>query len=454
MREIILRQTELTPAPIVHPHGRELAQISAILDGLPNAAALVHADLIRFGANARKGRKGMPAEQVLRALLVKQMNDFSYEQLAFHLADSTTYRSFCRIGIADKSPTKKRLQKNIKLVRAETIEAVNRMLVGYARDRAIEAGDRIRADTTVIETNIHHPTDSTLLWDCVRVLARLMADARDDFRLSFSDHRKRAKRRAMGILNAKSNEQRVPLYRELIKLAVKTVGYAQNVAEQLRALEPTDFMAMVRASALAQELKHYTHLAERVISQADRRVLQGISVPAEEKIVSIFEPHTDIIVKDRRDTLYGHKISIVAGASGLVTDVVVESGNPADSTLAVKLVERQRELYGRAPREAAFDGGFTSRANLTDLKALGVKDVAFSKRAGIEISEMVKSSWLYQRLRDFRAGIEGIISFLKRGFGLTRCTWRGLASFKAYVFGSVLAANLLTIARHLLAESN
>jgi transposase, IS5 family len=212
-------------------------------------------------------------------------------------------------------------------------------------------------------------------------------------------------------------------------------------------------MAMVHAMAIAQQLRHYGELTKRVIDQTQRRVLCGEQVAATEKIVSIFEPHTDIIVKDRRETLYGHKICLTAGASGLVTDAVVEDDNPADSTLAIKMVRRQRELYGRAPRQVSFDGGFTSKNNLAEIKALGVEDVAFSKRAGIPISDMAKSAWVYRRVRDFRAGVEGTISFLKRVFGLDRCTWSGLASFKAYVSGSVLACNLLVLARHLLARA-
>jgi IS5 family transposase len=209
-------------------------------------------------------------------------------------------------------------------------------------------------------------------------------------------------------------------------------------------------MEMLRAGAIAEELRHYVKLAKRVIDQAERRIVHQEQVPASEKIVSVFEPHADIIIKDRRETLYGHKICLTSGASGLVTDVVIEEGNPGDSTLAVKMIERQRDLYGKPPRQVSFDGGFASRNNLTELKALGVQDVAFTKRVGLAITEMVKSSWVYRRLQNFRAGIEGIISFVKRGFGLDRCGWSGFASFKAYVHGSVLACNLLVLARHLL----
>jgi IS5 family transposase len=456
MRRIVPDQLGLVPAPIAHVHAAELRKMSTVLDAIPEAAELVGADLARRGdkqIDMSKGREGMTAEQVLRAFVVKQMNGYSYEELAFHLADSSTYRSFCRFGIAEKPPTKSRLQKNIKRVRAETWAAINSKLVLHAAVNGVEKGRKVRIDATVVESNIHAPTDSSLLWDCVRVLVRLQGEARDDFGLSFNDHSLRAKRRAMAILNARTTEQRLPWYRDLLHVTDKTVKSAERIAEELDHSEPIDIIALMRAGALAQELRHYIELAKRVISQTQRRVLRGESVPAAEKLVSIFEPHADIIVKDRRETLYGHKIYLTAGASGLVTDIVIEEGNPADATLAVKMIERQRELYGRAPRQACFDGSFSSRDNLATIKELGVEDVAFSKARGLSITEMVKSSWVYKRLRDFRAGVEGTISFLKRVFGLDCCTWSGFASFKSYVCGSVLACNLLVVARHLLSTS-
>jgi IS5 family transposase len=457
MRKIVADQLGLVPAPIVHVHAAELRKMSSVLDAIPEAAELVGADLARRGdrpIDTSKGREGMTAEQVLRSFVVKQMNGYSYEELAFHLADSSTYRSFCRFGIAEKPPTKSRLQKNIKRVRAETWAAINRKLVLHAAVNGVETGRKVRIDGTVVESNIHAPTDSSLLWDCVRVLVRLQGEAHDGFGLMFNDHSRRAKRRALAILNARSSEDRLPLYRDLLHVTNKTVKSAEHIAGELEHAEPAEIGDMLRAGSLAQELNHYIELTKRVISQTQRRVLRGESVPAAEKVVSIFEPHTDIIVKDRRETLYGHKIYLTAGASGLVTDVVIEEGNPADVTLAVKMIERQTELYGRAPRQASFDGGFTSRSNLEKIKELGVDDVAFSKGRGLSISEMVKSTWVYRRLRDFRAGVEGTISFLKRVFGLDCCTWSGLASFKSYVCGSVLACNLLLVARHLLGASS
>lgn len=145
--------------------------------------------------------------------------------------------------------------------------------------------------------------------------------------------------------------------------------------------------------------------------------------------------------------MFGHKVTIAGGVSGLLTDLVIEQGNPADVTLAERMVTRQQEIFGQVPRQAAFDGGFASKENLRAIKQLGVKDVAFAKKRGLAITEMAKSTWVYKKLRNFRAGTEGMISFLKRCFAMGRCTWRGFASFQAYAWSSVLTANLLLVAR-------
>jgi transposase, IS5 family len=176
-------------------------------------------------------------------------------------------------------------------------------------------------------------------------------------------------------------------------------------------------------------------------------MLKGEQVSAAEKLVSLFEPHADIIVKGGRDTSYGHKLNLVTGRSGLVLDVAIEAGNPADSDRLLPMQERHIAFYGQAPQQAAADGGFASQANLDKAKARGVSDMAFHKKCGLRIEDMVKSRWVYRKLRNFRAGIEAGISCLKRAYGLARCTWRGLEHFKAYVWSSVVAYNLALFAR-------
>jgi IS5 family transposase len=451
MRAKIRQQLAIVEPSITHQHSDELEQMGLLLDKCPEVLDLVYADLIVGLIDPETGRNGMmTAEQVLRAMLIKQMNSFSYEELSFHLADSRSYRRFCGVGFADEIPSPSTLQRDIKKIRVGTLESINRALLAIAANQHIENGRKIRTDCTVVETNIHHPTDSSLLEDSVRVLARLLERAKEEYKLDshFVNHSRRAKKRALEILNAKNQKKRFKPYKDLIEIASWTLSYCREALDQLNILAAAGIW---EAKEAAQELGHYLSLAEQVISQSERRVLKGKKVPTAEKVVSIFEPHTDIIVKDRRDTLYGHKIAISGGASGLITDLVVEDGNPSDATLAVQMTSRQQEIYGRVPRQISFDGGFASKSNLAEIKALGVKDVCFHKKCGIKITEMAKSTWVYKRLRNFRAGIEGSISYLKRSFGLRRCTWSGLRSFKAYAWASVITANLLLMSRHLLA---
>lgn len=382
----------------------------------------------------------MAADQVLRALVLKQMNGFSYEELEFHLADSRSYQMFCRIGEQDRPPSRSTLQENIKKVTSETLERLNLALVEYARKAGIEPGQKLRVDSTGVESNIHPPTDSSLLDDVIRTLARLMKKARR-FGVKFHNRRKRAKRLAFEIFNAKRNEDRRPLYRELLRIVEDTLTEAETAAGALRAVRSGT------AQKLAEALEHYVALGRRVQQQTVRRVMHGEAVPSSEKVVSIFEDHTDILVKGQRDVVYGHKIVVVSGTSSLLLDCVVEKGNPADSTLTVKMIDRQCDLHGVPPREIALDGGFASKANLRTAKDRGVEEVMFSKDCGLNRNEMVSSASVYRALRNFRAGIEAGISFLKRCFGLTRCLWRGMASFKAYVWSAVFSANLLLLAR-------
>ena len=227
----------------------------------------------------------------------------------------------------------------------------------------------------------------------------------------------------------------------MIKLTQATLAYADQASAQLwRAGD------RIAATLWKAEFRHYRPLIERIIAQTERRV-HGETVAASEKIVSLFEPHADIIVKGGRDVQYGHKLNLTTGRSGLILDLVIEAGNPADSERFLPMLKRHIAFYGQAPRQTAADGGFASRDNLAQAKALGVQDAAFHKKAGLRIMDMVKSNWVYRKLRNFRAGIEADISCLKRAYGLARCLWRGLDHFTAYVWSSAVAYNLALFAR-------
>ena len=458
MREARKTQPTLRETWLDLDHAKELETISRVLDDNPKIAELIWQDLQAASGSKQtsRGVGGLSGDQVVRILVIKQMNGFSYRELAFHLADSRSYQTFCRLGITDKVPTKSALHANLKALRPATLEAINRLLVGIAEQAGVETGQTVRTDCTVVESHIHKPSDSELLWDCVRVLTRLLKQARKvvgSARLSFANRTRRAKRRRKEIAYAKNAEQRQGPYRDLLRITAEVYAHGLAALELLRSEEVLASLGLfeyLAAKRAADALEHFLPLTQQVMDQARRRVLEGQSVAAEEKIVSIFEEHTDILRKDNRETLYGHKICLTGGASSMILDCKVLEGNPADSTLAKAMVDRQVEIFSHPPRQIVFDGSFASKMNLSEIKASGVEDVAFSKGRGLEIGDMVKDSWVYKRLRDFRAGIEGNISFLKRVFGLDRCTWKSWPSFQSYVWGSIVSFNLLVMARHLL----
>ena len=452
MREKWQKQMPLMSHILDHAQSRELEVISGIIDANPNICDYILQDLNKGkSASQRAGAKGMSADQVLRCLIVKTLFGFTYEELAFHIVDSQSLRWFCRIGIAEEGFKKSALNRNIKVVSDQSWETINRDILGFAKQEKIEKGRTVRTDCTCVESNIHKPRDSNQLWDCVRVLTRLITCSRDEFGLKvpgFCNHSRRAKRRMLGVLNAKNKKQRNAAYVDLLKVTGKVLGYARTAAESIKtsAVDP-------RAFPLFCDIEHYAGLTEKVIDQTQRRVLRGEMVAARDKVVSIFEPHTDVIVKDRRETIFGHKICLTGGASNLILDCMIVEGNPADTTLAIPMLDRQKQIYGRYPLKACFDGGFASKSNLKQAKAQGIKDVCFAKKRGLEETQMCRSEYVYHRLRRFRAGIESGISWLKRSLGLSRCTWKGWHAFKSYVWSSIVAANLLTIARAKLAAA-
>lgn len=447
MRDIVPQQRRLLTGYCAHQIAEELQEISAIIDEHPELLDLVMADVMR-GKSSTLGRKGLSAEQVLRILILKTLTRDSYKELAFRLVDSTASAAFCRTGIGFNRSTSS-LHENLRRVRPETLETINATLVTGAMASKWGGARKIRVDCTNTSTDIHAPSDSSILWDCVRVLTRLLqrADTALDGSLHFTDHTSRAKKRAFEIQHAGSKEKRKHLYKDLLRVTNKVIAYVEAAIPVLQTSTFVGLLTSAAALAMRDELEQYLSMTKQVVLQTRRRVFDGEQVPASDKLVSIFESHTDIIKKKRRDTEYGHKLCLSVGDSCLIYDCLVLNGNPADSTLAATMVERHCELFGKEPRQTAFDGGFASKLNLQAIKELGVNDVAFNKKRGLKVEDMAKSSWVYRQLSRFRAGVEGVISYLKRCFGLGRCNWKGFGSFKAYVWSSIVTANLLTMAR-------
>jgi len=433
---------------------KELQVMSQVLDATSQLLDLVYQDLVR-SSRPTTGREGMTAEQVLRCALLKQYRQLTYEELAFHLEDSDAFRSFSRLD-RGQYPCKSILQANIKSLREETWEAINQEIIGYAKQEKIESGRKIRIDATAVETDIHHPTDSSLLADGIRIITRWLGEGQKlspTPRYRYSDHRRVVKKLILTILNTRKDAVRRQAYKDLLMYAGKVREYALAAIPILSAHQGPELADLFAGKVLAEKLARAVGILDKVIDQTDRRVFKQEQVPASEKVVSFFEDHTDIIVKKRRETEFGHKIFLTGGASNMILDCLIVRGNPADTEQYAPLLLRQQALYGRTPRQVSADGGFASKANLAFAKEHHVKDVVFAKKRGLSVLDMAKSSWVYKALRNFRAGIEAGISTLKRAFGLDRCTWKGWEGFGRYVWSSIVAYNLLVLARAKLAAA-
>ncbi len=439
MRETHTAQVSIFQTTTDHEIAYELKRMSDWLDGHPELLERICEDL-QSGGGSRRGRRGMTLESILRCAILKQYRQVDYRTLAFYLRDSVSFIEFARLD-GRRAPSKSTLQSLISAIRAQTWEALQRSLLNDAQAQGVERGDVIRVDATVTDVAILAPCDSGLLYDAVRVMVRLLKEARCHGKVVFHNHQRKAKRRRVAILYARRNAQRRPLYASLLRVTLDTLAYLDDAHKVLE--------NQLHAQAWCTRVQHYRPLILQVIAQTQRRVIDGERVPAADKIVSLFEPHTDIIVKGQREVQYGHKLSLSSGASGLVLDVIVEDGNPADSQCLMPLLRRHIRHYGEAPRDLAADGGYASAANLADAKSLGVAHVAFHKRVGLTVEAMTGDRWLYNKLRRFRAGIEAMISYLKRCFGLSRCNWKGLEHFKAYVHSAVFTHNLVVLTRRL-----
>lgn len=427
-----------------HEIGQELQAISDWLDYHPEVLDWVAADLQPLPV-ASCGRQGLPVESVLRCALLKQYRQVSYEELAFYLIDSYSFQAFARLPLTI-IPKKAVLQRTISRISEATWEKINQVLLGQAKADGLERGQVLRMDSTATDSTIHEPTDSGLLWDSVRVLARLFDQAQaleGAPSLPYRNHQRRAKKRMRAIRYTRGHDKKAALYQDLIQVTRASLAYIDPVYQALAAssIDPA------QCAFWRTDVNHYRGLIERVIEQTERRLFKGEKVPAQDKLFSLFEDHTAIIVKGSRDIQYGHKLNLMTGRSGLVLDVVIEDGNPADTERFMPMLDRHIQHYGKVPRQVAADGGYASTDNLRQAKERGVKDVAFHKKKGLKVEAMVKSNWVYRKLRNFRAGIEAGISYLKRSFGLGRCSWKGLAHFKAYVWASVVAHNLVIFAR-------
>jgi transposase, IS5 family len=441
MRERRTVQTSIFDFYAQHEFGDFLERLSCLLDAQAELLTLLEHDLIREDVQAT-GRKGLSVDSIFRCLLLKQITGVSYDRLAFHLADSQSYRTFARLA-GDDTPGKSTLCTTIRRLRPETLQAVFERLAITTCNAGTMDTTLMRLDSTVVKSNIAEPRDSQLLDDGIRVLSRLFAKSRErtGVKLRLTDYRRPSRSLAAGIFYGKKAEKEL-LYAELILLAKRVVKQSHRAIVQvnLKSTEPL-------SPWWIDEVNHYRHLLERVIDQTERRVMHGETVPASEKIVSLFEPHTDIIVKADRGIDYGHKINLSTDQHGFITVVMIEAGNPNDSERYIPLLEQHQRLYDCVPATTIADGCYARHHNIDSAKAMGVKRVAFHKKNGITLSVMGIKEKTLKKLRNFRAGIEGNISELKRAFGAGKAMWKGESGFMAFVWASVISYNLTRLVR-------
>jgi transposase, IS5 family len=405
------------------------------------------------------GRPSTPVEVLLRLLVVRRLYGWSYAETERFVNDSLVLRQFCRLGL-ERAADDTTLLRWANLIQPATLQQLLDHVVDLARQLQVTRGRKLRVDSTVVQTPIHHPTDSSLLVDGVRMLGRLVRRARPavagalaGVRGAFRTRTRSARRRLQHIhrLARRTDEaaraaQRAA-YAQLCQVARQVVRQAERVRQVLADRERAGGWLPQR---VADELRRLLPLVRRVIAQAERRVLRGESVPADEKLVSLLEPHSAILTrhKPRQPVEFGRKLWLAEVEGGIVSDIRVLDGAPPDAPEVGPTLARHRRQFGRAPDLLTGDRACSTAAVRRDVAALGVRRVALPHTGPPSAAGRLRERqrW-YRRGYRWRAGIEGRIGVLRRQYGLARCPDHGAAGLERWVGWGVLTANLVTIAR-------
>src|SRR5262245_50845169 len=371
--------------------------LQAIADFLDEHGALVtkiRSDLRRGLKNPDTGRNGLTPHEVLRSVVLMRVKNWHYRELRERIADGYTLRLFTGF-LCRPVPRHKAFHRAFVRLTSATLRTVNDLVVKAAVDLGLEDGAKLRVDTTVVQTDIHHPTDNTLLWDVVRVLTRLLRRLGKLLgrRIAGFCNRTRAARRRMQVIQRMSARQRQwqqpSKYRELIGIIEQVVACARLALEKPDNAHGKGLLYDLAIAGLHNDIGHYCDLGDRVIRQTRRRVLEGEQVPTAEKIYSIFEPHTDLIKrgKVRTPLEFGHKVFLAESANGLITQYQVLRGNPADEQHVRQSLGRHKKAFGRAPELYSADRGFFSERNLTQCRSSGVAAVCIPQCGGTRTPE-------------------------------------------------------------------
>ena len=384
-----------------------LQAISDFIDGQARLVEKVRRDLQRGLRHPDTGRNGLSPAQVLRSLILMRVKNWHYRELRERIADGYTLRQFTDF-YSQPVPKHDAFQRAFTRLTPATLRAINQLVVEAAIDLGLEDGKQLRVDTSVVQTDIHHPTDNTLLWDVVRVVTRLVDRLRHLLgnKSNRFHNRTRAARRRMQQIQRMTmlqrHQQQVPKYRELIMITERVVDSARQVLDQTRKVRGPGLLQDVTVQQLRRQIEHYCQLGDRVIDQARRRVLQGEQVQNAEKIYSIFEPHTDLIKRGKVLTPveFGHKIFLAESAQGLITQYEVLQGNPNDEIHVETSLHCHRQTFGHAPQLYGSDRGFYSDQSVNACRRAGVKVACIPQRGGKKTARREA----YEKSRAFKKG--------------------------------------------------
>ena len=435
--------------------------LQGILAFLDDHAALidhVRQDLVRGLKNPHTGRDGITASQTLRSLILMRIKNWDCRELRERINDGFTLRTFTDFD-SHCVPKHDAFNRSFNRLTPATMQDINQAVVLCAVQMGLEDGKQLRVDTTVVETDIHYPTDATLLWDTVRTVTRSVEDLHEILPRGvqgFTNRTRSARRRMQAIERMTAQErhtQQEPTYRELLRITSLVLANARQVVKKAARVKGLDVMEQAVVDQLRQEITAYSELGDQVIDQTRRRVIEGEQVPTDEKVYSIFESHTDLIKrgKARKPVEFGHKVFLAESAQGLITDYQVLEGNAADVTQVQASLDRHQQIFQRPPELYAGDRGFYSEENVNGCEEAGVSQVCIPQRGGQKTAERkaLERSRAFKKGQRFRAGIEGRISVLFRGRGMKRCRAKGRERFEVLVGAAVLANNLLHIAKML-----
>jgi transposase, IS5 family len=422
-------------------------------------AAVYEALAKRHPKSRCRGRRGAPADVVLRLLTLKHIRNWSYEELEREVRANLVYRDFTHVG-GGKMPDAKTMGRWGLALGPQVLKQIHERIVKIARDQGVTVGRRMRVDTTVVETNIHHPTDSTLLGDGVRVLTRVMRKITKIAGVVGTKLRDRSRSvkfrlleigrvaRAKGPINQDKLKRR---YGQLLNATSRVVGQAKRFSEEIAegVKRSTRVLKQLALEGLRQELDKMTSRVRQVMKQTRARIFRG-NTRSEGKLLSLFEPSTEIIRKGKagKPNEFGKMVKLQEAENQIITNYEVYDRRPYDSDLLVAAIETHQALLERTPRLVAADAAFYSAKNEAAAKAKGVKRVCIPNRStkSPERKREQRKRW-FRNGQKWRTGCEGRISVVKRRHGLTRCRYKGLVGMNRWVGLGVIADNVVNIGR-------